>query len=44
MIGSRSKTVPGREAEVRRKGAGVGLPQGLGRKLGLDTSRALWGF
>lgn len=41
VTGSRSKTVPGREAEVRRKGVGVGVLQGLGRKLGLATSRAL---
>lgn len=41
VTGSRSKTVPGREAEVRRKGVGVGVLQGLGKKLGLATSRAL---
>lgn len=41
VTGNRSKTVPGRQAEVRRKGVRGRVHQGLGRKLGLATFRAL---
>lgn len=44
VTASRSKTVPEREAEVRRKGVGAGVLQGLERKPGLAASRALQVF